>query len=408
MLLIALDKLQKPKSIWKTRLLGKSQRKSEQLETLKRTIPSFFKYRSNIFKKEIEIDEETFFRNRFFTYMHLFKWRANLEEYADLNVRYFSLADIVIFQDEKVELNLFAKYFFHLCIDDLLEEQIDNSLLTRNLSFEQISPALKVETQDVVDLVSEKTGKRLDIPAMREHFKVEKNVQLEWLIQHKFSKEKLIELFELIETRNRTNDKHVQNYVTDNADIPTIFEYLLGISWYHISGKAINLIDSWNMSLDANLLPKRHASGGGSDIVIDYYATNEYPNHKLMLEVTLTNGTNQRRAEMEPVSRHLGTLKARNPQTEVYGIFVSNHLDTNVVVDLRSRKDVPYHDRTTDRWVSDNKLIPLSTQNIIIMLKNDLKYPRLYNFFAEAYSSDIPFQNWYEETINFPLSQYTN
>ncbi|MFT4413213.1 AlwI family type II restriction endonuclease [Fredinandcohnia humi] len=403
----AIKQLKKPSKWWRLLLLGKSQRKADQLEFFRNKMSRLFRGGFTLSsKKNVEIDKETAFRNSFYTFMHLYKWKANLEEYGDLNKRYFSLADILIFQDEKVELTLFAKYFFHLCVDQLIEEPIQTSLLNQSLSFEQISPALKIDTQDVVDLVSEKTGKRLDIPSMREHFKREKDSQLEALINHRFSKEKLVELFTLIESRNDTNDKAVQSYVTENADIPTIFEYLLGVSWYHISGKTINLMDSWNMSLDANLLPKRHAAGGGSDIVIDFDATTDYPNHKLMLEATLTNATNQRRAEMEPVSRHLGTLKAANPDTEIYGVFVSNHLDINVVIDFRSRKDVPYFDRTTGTLVKDNMIIPVDTENIKTMLSKDIRYSTIYRFFKSAYTTDTPIERWYEETINAPLKEY--
>ena len=50
------------------------------------------------------------------------------------------------------------------------------------------------------------------------------------------------------------------------------------------------------------MLPKSHAIGGNSDFEI------KYDDHTLMIEVTLTESTNQRRAEMESVSRHLGNI----------------------------------------------------------------------------------------------------
>lgn len=393
-ILNALKKLKKPSARWKALIVGQNKSTRQQLEYFRRNFP----------RTRLKTENEKVFRKLFFQYMHLFKWKANLEEYADLNKRYFSLADVLLFQDEKVELTLFPKYFFHLCIDELLEEDINPLLLPRNISLEEISPALKVKTENVIALVSKKTGQVLDLPSMRNHFQREKERQLQILIDEKFSKEQLIYLFDLIDKRD---DKMVQAYVTDNADVPTIFEYLLGISWYHISGQSFHLMDSWNLSLDANLLPKRHAGGGDADILIDYPATDVYPRHKLMLEATLTNSTNQRRAEMEPVSRHLGILKARNPETECYAAFVSNHLDTNVIVDLRSRKNVPFHDRATDTWVSNNKIIPLNTENIKTMLKKEIYYSKVYRFFAKAYESEVPYQNWYEETINMPLNEYT-
>lgn len=57
---------------------------------------------------------------------------------------------------------------------------------------------------------------------------------------------------------------------------------------------------------DANLLPKTHAAGGEVDIVYEYCATEAYPEHTLLLVVTLADSTNQRRMEIKFVSRHLG------------------------------------------------------------------------------------------------------
>ncbi|WP_390890831.1 AlwI family type II restriction endonuclease [Gemella morbillorum] len=41
-------------------------------------------------------------------------------------------------------------------------------------------------------------------------------------------------------------------------------------------------------------------------IIYEYEACTSYPKHSLLLEATLADGNNQRRMEMEPVSRHLG------------------------------------------------------------------------------------------------------
>lgn len=58
--------------------------------------------------------------------------------------------------------------------------------------------------------------------------------------------------------------------VTDNADIPTIFEYVLGILWYKTSERHGKILDYMKLSLDADLLPKTHAAGGEADIVYEY------------------------------------------------------------------------------------------------------------------------------------------
>lgn len=47
------------------------------------------------------------------------------------------------------------------------------------------------------------------------------------LISSHFSNDALIRIMNLIENRNSENDRKIQALVTDNANIPTIFEYLI-------------------------------------------------------------------------------------------------------------------------------------------------------------------------------------
>ena len=88
-----------------------------------------------------------------------------------------------------------------------------------------------------------------------------------------------------------------------------------------------NILDFMQLSLEANLLPKTHAAGGYADIIYEYEACLAYPKHALLLEATLADGTNQRRMEMEPVSRHLGDYRIRFNNPFDYSLFVSTYLD---------------------------------------------------------------------------------
>ena len=84
------------------------------------------------------------------------------------------------------------------------------------------------------------------------------------LIDKKFSDSVLVELLNCFEKRD---DKRIEELVTDEATIPTIFEYVLGIIWYKVSERQGNILDFMKLSLEANLLPKTHASGGYADII---------------------------------------------------------------------------------------------------------------------------------------------
>ena len=127
--------------------------------------------------------------------------------------------------------------------------------------------------------------------------------QLGYITYEKFTAPQIIDLLTKFEIRD---DKAISNHITDNADAPTMFEYVLGIAWYIISERQGNILEYMNLSLEADLLPKSHAVGGGADIEYLYDKTEYYPAHCLLIEATLSDKTNQRRMEMEPVSRHLG------------------------------------------------------------------------------------------------------
>ena len=75
----------------------------------------------------------------------------------------------------------------------------------------------------------------------------------------------------------QTEAKEIYQMVTDSADIPTIFEYILGIIWYKISERTGKILDYMKLSLDADLLPKTHAAGGEADIVYEYEKTKYSP-----------------------------------------------------------------------------------------------------------------------------------
>lgn len=89
------------------------------------------------------------------------------------------------------------------------------------------------------------------------------------MIDKKFNDSVLIELLNCFETRD---DKRIEEIVTDEAAIPTIFEYILGIIWYKVSERQGNILDFMKLSLEANLLPKTHAAGGYADIIYEYEA----------------------------------------------------------------------------------------------------------------------------------------
>lgn len=339
------------------------------------------------------------FKQEFFTTLHLFKWKVNLKEYFDLNKRYFSLTDIIKFEDDKIELDVLPKYYFEKIIDDVLDEKlldIDEykNVFYNNIPLEKISNSYTLNINDVVKNINNSLGINLTINTVNDYVENEKLKAFNKLIDDKFSNDKLIMLLDNIKNRN---DDLINEYVTDNATVPTIFEYILGITWYRISNKKGNILDYMNLSLDADLLPKTHAGGGMADIVYKY-DEDGYPKHDLLIEATLSESTGQRSMEMEPVSRHLGeNIKLTNNEND-YALFVAPVLEERIIMDFRNRKTYCYPKGNGD-YTNGLKIIPINIDILKILLINNVKYDYIYSWFDKAYKSLEPDPVWFEKEI---------
>ncbi|HED6631459.1 TPA: AlwI family type II restriction endonuclease [Campylobacter coli] len=339
------------------------------------------------------------FKKAFFKTMHLFKAKATLSDYLDLNRRYIKTTDIVLFEDDTVKLDVVPQYFFKSVMDQLYSDIfVKSELLYENCSIESISACLVVSDDTIIDGINKELGLSVTtIEAAREALEDNRYQRLQHLIDTKFTDENLLSLLDYFEDRN---DTEIRNMVTDNADVSTIFEYVLGILWYKASERQGKILDYMKLSLDADLLPKTHAAGGEADIVYEYCATEAYPEHTLLLEATLADSTNQRRMEMEPVSRHLGRHLIRTGNLNSYCVFATNYLDINVIADFRGRKSMPFYDtQDYSKSVNGMKIIPLQTSELKKIVSNGRTYKELYPIFEEAFNLALPPHMWYDGCI---------
>ncbi len=343
---------------------------------------------------------EKSFKEFFYLTMHLNKAKSMLEDYLDLNRRYLGLTNCFIFEDEQVRLDIVPKHFFNTSISELYCLAYEEcNLLFENCSFSDICPALTFNEDEIIDGINKELG--IHIENIEEAYDEVDKVRYDRfnkLIDEKFSNEKLLKLLDNFD--NRT-DSEISQMVTDNADIPTIFEYVLGIIWYKVSGRVGKILDYLKLSLDANLLPITHAAGGEADIVYEYNETTDYPMHSLLLEATLADSTNQRRMEMEPVSRHLGNHLLRTGNRNSYCVFATSYLHINVIGDFRMRKMVMYCDpQDTSKYVSDLKIMPLCTNDLRCIIEKNISYAQLYKHFCIAYESqEMHPQKWYNKYV---------
>ena len=339
------------------------------------------------------------FKEAFFKIMHLLKAKATLHDFYDLNRRYLSTADILLFEDEKVYLDVVPKQYFASCIGQLYEEAFKaNDKLGYNCTLHEISNALQVTEEEIIRSIEHEYNLEVDnMDEVKSIIEKQRYERLNSLIDQRFTDENLITILNLLDERD---DDTLMSMVTDNADAPTIFEYILAILWYKISERKGKVLDYMKLSLDSNLLPKSHAAGGEADIVFAYNATESYPEHTLLIEATLADKNNQRRMEMEPVSRHLGEHLIATNNHNSYCVFATNNLNPNVISDFRHRKNSIYYDpKNITKSIKGMKIIPLETGDLRTIIKNRKHYTELYKIFDEAYHND---------TIHDPIEWWVN
>lgn len=348
-----------------------------------------------------EVQNEEMLKDVFFRIMHLFKVKSTLHDYFDLNRRYLNIANVMIFEDEQVKLDLVPKQFFASAIQELYQSAFAPSAeLEQDCKMEDICPALRFSETKVVEGLNKELG--IELTSIDEAYsEVEKRRydRFKTMVDTRFTDNDLLELLDDFDSRN---DDEISKKVTDNADTPTIFEYVVGIIWYKVSGCKGRILDYMKLSLDANLLPITHAAGGEADIVYEYSATDDYPAHTLLLEATLADGANQRRMEMEPVSRHLGNHLLKTKNEKSYCVFATNNLHVNVISDFRMRKNYPYYDpQDVSHYVTGMKIIPLQTSDLRSILLAQKTYSELYSKYEKAYRDEsqlLPFL-WYKKLV---------
>ena len=341
------------------------------------------------------IENDKVFKTVFFKTMHMVKVERTLEDYFDLNRRYLKISDTLLFADEQVKFDVIPKYYFSLLSDEFYNLAFVKSDKLADLqSLEEISPLLKLDKEKLLKVINKDNKTSFtQISDIKNFVADERTKRFNKLIDKRFSDSQLIYILQLISKRA---DKEIQELVTDDADIPTIFEYILGIVWYKISERKGDILSFMNLSLEADLLPKTHAGGGEADLVFQYEAENDYPKHSLLIEATLADSTNQRRMEMEPVSRHLGEYMLTHKGLESYCVFITNFLHMNVISDFRNRRKMEYYGgKNGDEVINGMMITPLENELLVTILKNGVKYSQLYKLFHEIQESPLAPKEWY-------------
>ena len=357
-------------------------------------------------KKFFEENKETIFEaenteefNKLF--YELFRDSKNYDlifEYNDMTIRTFNLSGLISFENGLVNLSykwLSKNIFSEIIGMKKLSNEVVKDNFHKNVSFSEIFDL----SEERIESFIEKLRKENNIPkeiSIFEHFSDKIDKDFEKKLEERFSNDKVCSILNLF--KNRENDEKISKEVTDNAKIPTIFEYMLAIAWHRISNKEFNLKKSLKLSLDGDGFPLSHAPGGDGDIIA------EYSDFDVMLEATLMDKNTQKRGELEPVIRHTTNLTIKNMEKnkKTYTFFVANELDMNVINIFRATSQIRLQStQDREKYTNGIKIYSLTIDKIVYLLENNINYKYFLNRVFENYSK-IEFigNNWCEDTWN--------
>lgn len=341
---------------------------------------SMYRYFFKTIRNKTEIE----FLNYFFDLIYTSRYYNNLKDYMAQNKYYLDLTGVFIFENNEVKVS----EIFNVILKSSKYEEILTSI--SNIEISTSSLNYLFENEEIKSIF-----KSYGVSSSSElnNFQYNQNkMKLEKLLETKFTKEKLIEIIPNFKTRN---DDFIQKEITNRATVPTIFEYVVAVAWYYIDNKNIDFILKAGLSLDSNMLPKSHAVGGNSDFEI------KYDDHTLMIEVTLTESTNQRRAEMESVSRHLGNILLNldeEKKAKSYGIFIAPYLNKNVLNDFRMRKNCYWENDSAH--VKGMNILPFDCDDLVKIISSNKTYTDLKPSFYELMEDSNDWgSKWYNNTV---------
>lgn len=327
-----------------------------------------------------------------------------IREYSDMCRRTFQITGLISFDNGLVNLNN------DWIITPLLDLLGDSFKITgeesyKNYELAQDSPWFKDNsTMQILDISLEKfndllhvIGERLnisDFSFITQEIHNKQEQEYRDFIRTHFPIKTVCKILEYINTRN---DEKVFELVTDNATIPTIYEYILTIAWYHLStNKDFDLHQTFQVTLDGNKLPLSHRGGGSGDIEI---ITDDY---RLLIEATLMDKNTQRRGELEPVIRHSINFSIQNQPNTTQTIFIANELDQNVLNIFRGTQFIELVGTLQNGQVRGLNIFAFTTEEIIRLLESDIRDLEILQKINDNLDT-IPTQistNWRESIID--------
>ena len=332
-----------------------------------------------------------------------------IREYSDTTKRIFKATGIISFEKGYVE---FAYKELCKCIfnavaiknnisgnsNDYQEyEIIDNNHFCSISSLSEILSYSPQNIEEIINSILQEFGDS-NVDEIVQSIALKRKEEFEEVISNKYPLSKVKDLLGLFNSRE--HDAELKEYVSSDATIPTIYEFIVGIAWYYFSGKKIDLLKSFNLTLSADFEPLIHAGGGHGDIVI------YEPDKVVMLEATLMNANNQKRGEWEPVLRHSVNLKIEeelsNTGRKVITFFIADEFDANTINIWKAVAAVPMQSTINKAIFTNNVVImPLSSTELSILTDKSDEYDKIIDNIRNLFEVEVKdFNlNWRDEFI---------
>ena len=344
-----------------------------------------------------------------YTQFELSKRLDQIREYSDTTKRTFRATGIISFNNGYVELA-----YKELCTHIFKEQSLRQKIYGQSIdyieyetkydsyfcSITSLTEILLYSSEEILSItqsVKEDFGVS-NIKQISEIVAKKRKYEFDEFIRNKYPLEKVKELLALFSNRN--NDSKLKEYVSTDATVSTIYEFVVGIAWYYFAGKRIDLLSSYNLTLSANFEPLVHAGGGQGDIVI-------YEDDKVvMLEATLMNSSSQKRGEWEPVLRHSVNLKIEEEingsQRQVTTFFIADEFDSNTINIWKAVAAVPMQSSVDRENFTENVVImPINSSELSVLTDKSDEYDKIIDdvhslFEVEKNNFDL---NWRDEFI---------
>lgn len=342
----------------------------------------------------------------------------SIHEYSDTTKRIFKATGIISFDNGYVELAykellkcvLKEDYLrnkicgniseelsaYYECYDEY-EDGVESYFCKTN-SVCEIFELYNEDIDSIIDKIKTEFGEK-DINEIPNLIADRRRQEFARHIEKVYPKERVKDILKLF--KDRTNDKIIKDSVSPDATVPTIYEYIIGIAWYYFTGKKIDLLRSYNLTLSANFEPLIHAGGGQGDIVI--YEENRV----IMLEATLMNANSQKRGEWEPVLRHSINLKIEEEinctSREVTSFFIADNFDYNTINIWKAVASVPLQSSIyKDKFTNNVVIMPFNNDELIQLMDKSDDYDNIINKVRKLFENDkINFDmSWREKFIN--------